>query len=65
MIISYPVFKFMGMRSSLPLPSWYFQVLYMLKHIFSDIVEVDAILISNDEGHNFFYLFEHLDFEKA
>ncbi|KAJ0021166.1 hypothetical protein Pint_32655 [Pistacia integerrima] len=25
MILSYPVFKFMGMRSSLPLPSWYFQ----------------------------------------
>ncbi|KAF5470506.1 hypothetical protein F2P56_011013 [Juglans regia] len=25
MIISYPVFKYMGMRSSLPLPSWYFQ----------------------------------------
>lgn len=27
MIVSYPVFRFMGMRSSLPLPSWYFKVL--------------------------------------
>ncbi|KAG2670071.1 hypothetical protein I3760_14G066900 [Carya illinoinensis] len=25
MVISYPVFKYMGMQSSLPLPSWYFQ----------------------------------------
>ncbi|XWS74081.1 hypothetical protein CRYUN_Cryun02cG0184900 [Craigia yunnanensis] len=25
MIVSYPVFRFMGMKSSLPLPSWYFQ----------------------------------------
>nr|KJB83740.1 hypothetical protein B456_013G261900 [Gossypium raimondii] len=25
MIVSYPVFRCMGMRSSLPLPSWYFQ----------------------------------------
>ncbi|GMP49210.1 hypothetical protein CsSME_00016263 [Camellia sinensis var. sinensis] len=25
MIASYPVFRAMGMRSSLPLPSWYFQ----------------------------------------
>lgn len=31
MILSYPVFKYMGMRSSLPLPSWYIQVLYILK----------------------------------
>lgn len=31
MIFSYPVFKYMGMQSSLPLPSWYFQVLYALK----------------------------------
>ncbi|CAN1846649.1 Methylsterol monooxygenase 2-2 [Linum perenne] len=30
MILSYPVFKHMGMKSSLPLPSWYFQVLYIL-----------------------------------
>jgi hypothetical protein len=27
MIFSYPVFKYMGMRSSLPLPSWYFYLL--------------------------------------
>ncbi|RYR65038.1 hypothetical protein Ahy_A03g011035 isoform A [Arachis hypogaea] len=26
MIFSYPVFTYMGMRSSLPLPSWYFQI---------------------------------------
>lgn len=65
MIISYPVFKFMGMRSSLPLPSWYFQVLYMLKHIFSDIVEVDVIIIQMMKATIFLYLFEHLDFEKA
>ncbi|KAF2311903.1 hypothetical protein GH714_027281 [Hevea brasiliensis] len=25
MLFSYPVFKYMGMQSSLPLPSWYFQ----------------------------------------
>lgn len=31
MILSYPIFKSMGMRSSLPLPSWYIQVLYILK----------------------------------
>lgn len=30
MIMSYPVFRFMGMRSTLPLPSWYIQVPYIL-----------------------------------
>ena len=34
MIVSYPVFRFMGMKSSLPLPSRYFQVLYMLELFF-------------------------------
>ncbi|KAK7820011.1 methylsterol monooxygenase 2-2, partial [Quercus suber] len=33
MLLSYPDFKFMGMRSSLPLPSWYLQVLYILKFL--------------------------------
>ncbi|KAK9740548.1 hypothetical protein RND81_03G043600 [Saponaria officinalis] len=28
MLLSYPVFTFMGMRSSLPLPSWYFKILF-------------------------------------
>jgi len=27
MIFSYPVFRYMGMQSSLPLPSWYFHLL--------------------------------------
>jgi len=31
MLASYPVFRHMGMQSSLPFPSWYFQVLYILK----------------------------------
>lgn len=43
MLLSYPVFKFMGMRSSLPLPSWYFQVLYILKLFLLDIY--NAIII--------------------
>lgn len=30
MVFSYPVFRYMGMQSSLPLPSWYLQVLYCL-----------------------------------
>jgi len=30
MLLSYPVFRAMGMRSTLPLPSWYSQVLYVL-----------------------------------
>lgn len=30
MVLSYPIFRYMGMRSTLPLPSWYIQVLYVL-----------------------------------
>lgn len=30
LIVTYPLFKFMGMRSTLPLPSWYFLLLCIL-----------------------------------
>ena len=34
MMASYPVFRAMGMRSSFPLPSWYYQVPLVLKLFF-------------------------------
>ena len=34
MMASYPVFKAMGMRSSFPLPSWYYQVPLVLEAFF-------------------------------
>ncbi|THG13620.1 hypothetical protein TEA_024056 [Camellia sinensis var. sinensis] len=35
MIVSYPVFRFMGMRSSLPLPSWILHTKWLYKHVHS------------------------------
>ncbi|KAJ8439850.1 hypothetical protein Cgig2_003916 [Carnegiea gigantea] len=53
MLLSYPVFKFMGMRSSLPLPSWYFQEHMLLgklltsEHIlFQRTVNVTSVVIA-------------------
>ncbi|RDX72822.1 Methylsterol monooxygenase 2-2, partial [Mucuna pruriens] len=43
MIISYPMFKYMGMRSSLPLPSWY------LKNYFNRVIV--SIHLSYMENH--------------
>lgn len=39
MVLSYPVFRYMGMRSSLPLPSWYLRALSELKHSWTDIAQ--------------------------
>ncbi|KAG6436219.1 hypothetical protein SASPL_101104 [Salvia splendens] len=35
MILSYPVFRFMGMRSTLSLPSWYTQIACFCRKVIS------------------------------
>ena len=45
MLASYPVFRHMGMQTSLPFPSWYFQVLYILKLFQPDTILSDAIVV--------------------
>lgn len=47
MMFSYPVFRFMGMRSSLPLPSWYFQVLLEHCHYYGHTSLVAGVFCVN------------------
>ncbi|KAL6516430.1 Methylsterol monooxygenase 2-2 [Orobanche gracilis] len=43
MILSYPVFKFMGMRSTLPLPSWYNQEYLMLLNTIRKVISTQIL----------------------